>query len=119
MRILQQCVRVYTDPERFEATVRFYEGLQGVDCERRVRVSETGVDVAKVGGFLVIAGDDARLEPVRHVDAIFYLDSLDEFRSWLEANGADILHGPRDIAAGRNLTARHPDGFVVEYFQAV
>ena len=80
---------------------------------------ETGVDGAKVGGFLIVAGDEARLEPVRHVDAIFYLDSLADAEAWLVANGAAILHGPRDIAAGRNLTARHPDGLVVEYFQAV
>jgi hypothetical protein len=36
MRILQQCFRVYA--EEIEAAVRFYEGLQGVACERRAKI---------------------------------------------------------------------------------
>jgi hypothetical protein len=43
---------------------------------------------------------------------------LDEFRSWLDVNGAQIIHEPRVVTGGRNLTARHPDGLVVEYFEA-
>jgi hypothetical protein len=37
--------------------IRFYEGLQDIACERRVRIPETGVEAAKVGGFLLLAGD--------------------------------------------------------------
>jgi Alcohol dehydrogenase GroES-like domain len=55
---------------------------------------------------------------VRHVGAIFYLESLDEFSSWLERHGAEIIHAPRTVTGGRNLTARHPDGLVAEYFEA-
>ena len=49
MRILQQCFRVYA--EEIEAAVAFYEGLQGVACERRVKIPETSVEAAKVGAF--------------------------------------------------------------------
>jgi hypothetical protein len=119
MRILQQAFRVYADPEHFEATIRFYEGLQGTPCERRVRIAENGVEVAKIGGFLLLSGTQAQLDPVRQVDAIFYLDSLDDFSLWLEKFGAEIIHRPRTVTGGRNLTARHPDGLVAEYFEAV
>ena len=118
MRIQERAFRVYTDKEHFEEVIRFYEGLQGIGCERRVRIPETGVEAAKVGGFLLLAGDRERVDAVRQVGAIFYLDSLDEFSSWLEQVGAEIIHRPRTVTGGRNLTARHPDGLVVEYFEA-
>lgn len=118
MRILQQCFRVYAETDQTDAVIAFYEDLQQVRCERRVKIRETGVEAAKVGAFLILAGDAERLDPVRHVDAIFYLDRLDDFRVWLESHGAETLHEPREVTAGRNLTARHPDGLVVEYFEA-
>lgn len=118
MRIFQQCFRVYTEISKLETIIRFYEDLQGVKCERRVKIPETSTEAAKVGGFLILAGDEEHLAAVRYVSAIFYLDSLDEFSTWLNANGAEIIHQPRTVTGGRNLTARHPDGFVVEYFEA-
>jgi predicted enzyme related to lactoylglutathione lyase len=118
MRIHQQAFRVYADPEHFEDTIRFYEGLQGIACERRVKIAENGVEVAKIGGFLLLSGTQEQLDPVRQVGAIFYLDSLDDFSVWLEQVGAEIIHKPRTVTGGRNLTARHPDGLVAEYFEA-
>ena len=118
MRVLQQCFRVYADTSELEASIRFYETLQGVKCERRVKIPEAGTDAAKVGGFLILAGDKKRLDAVRYVNAIFYLDSLDEFSTWLKVDGAEIIHPHRTVMGGRNLTARHPDGLVVEYFEA-
>jgi alcohol dehydrogenase len=118
MRIQEQAFRVYTDNEHFEEAIRFYEGLQDVACERRVRIPETGVEAAKIGGFLLLAGDAKQLDAVRQVGAVFYLDSLDEFSAWLEQHGGEIIHKPRSVTGGRNLTARHPDGLVVEYFEA-
>jgi hypothetical protein len=58
------------------------------------------------------------LASVRYVNAIFYVDSLDEFVRWLPDNGAELLHAPRTVTAGRNVTVRNPDGLVVEYFEA-
>jgi predicted enzyme related to lactoylglutathione lyase len=118
MHILQQCFRVYAEASQLEASIRFYEGLQDVTCERRISIPEAGIEAAKVGGFLILAGEATRLPAVSQVDAVFYLDALDDFHAWLLSQGAEILHGPRDVTAGRNLTARHPDGLVVEYFQA-
>jgi hypothetical protein len=118
MRIQEKAFRVYTDNEHFKEVIRFYEGLQNVACERRVRIPETGVEAAKVGEFLLLAGDRKQLDAVRQVGAIFYLDSLDDFSSWLEQQGVEIIHRARTVTGGRNLTARHPDGLIVEYFEA-
>ena len=118
MRIQEQAFRVYTDKDNFEQLIRFYEGLQDVACERRVSIPETGVEAAKVGRFLLLAGDRKQLDAVRQVAAVFYLDSLDEFSAWLQQHEGEIIHGPRSVTRGRNLTARHPDGHVVEYFEA-
>jgi len=55
MRILQQVSRVYREGEHFERQIRFYEDLQGVECERQVKIRETRVEAAKIGAFLVVA----------------------------------------------------------------
>jgi predicted enzyme related to lactoylglutathione lyase len=118
MRILQQGFRVYTEANRFEESIRFYEELQGVECERRVKIAETGVEAAKVGGFLTLAGDNKHIDTIRYVNAIFYVDSLEEFSNWLSSKGVETIHKPRVVTSGRNLTARHADGLVVEYFES-
>jgi pentatricopeptide repeat protein len=118
MKILQSVFRLYVSHEDFEKAISFYERLQNQRCERRVHIAETGVSAAKVGGFLILAGSVEVLAPVRHVGAIFYVDSLDEFVQWLPENGAELLHAPRTVTAGRNVTVRNPDGLMVEYFEA-
>ena len=67
MKILQSVFRIYVGHEDIEKAVSFYERLQNQRCERRVYIAETGVTAAKVGGFLIFAGGDEVLAPVRHV----------------------------------------------------
>lgn len=76
MRILQQAFRLYVEPDAFERTIAFYERAQAMTCERRVKIAETGIEAAKVGGFLIFAGSREKLMPVQHVVGIFYVDSL-------------------------------------------
>lgn len=118
MQVLQQAFRVYTEREQLATSIRFYEQLLGVQCERRVHISETNVDAAKVGDILILAADRETINALRFVNAVYYVNSLDECLSWLKLNGAEILHTPRTVTGGKNLTARHPDGLVVEYFEA-
>jgi hypothetical protein len=98
--------------------VAFHEEVQNVGCERRVEIRETGVVTAKVGGFLVLSASAERLTALFRVQAIFYVDSLDEFVPWLRKSSAELLDGPRTATGGRNATFRHRDGWVVEYFEA-
>jgi predicted enzyme related to lactoylglutathione lyase len=119
MRILENCFRVYAETAELESLIRFYEELQGVECERRVKIPETATEAAKVGNVLILAGEKRSIDGVKYVDAILYVDSLGDFESWLRKRGAEIIHPARAVTGGRNLTARHPDGLVVEYFEAV
>jgi hypothetical protein len=118
MQILQHAFRTYVDNADLDGAIALYEGLEQMACERRVTISETRIEAAKVGHFLILSGDPESLAKVRHVDAIFYVDDLDAFDTWLRPQGVEILHAPQAVTGGRNLTARHPDGLVVEYFEA-
>jgi predicted enzyme related to lactoylglutathione lyase len=118
MQVLQHVFRLYVARDKFEQAIAFYERIQGSSCERRVHISETGIDAAKVGGFLIFTGASESLARVHDVNAIFYVDSLAAFVPWLNENGAEILLGPRTVTGGRNATVRNPDGLIVEYFEA-
>jgi hypothetical protein len=65
----------------------------------------------------VLAGSDEALAPVRHVEATLAVDSLDEFASLLRGSGADVPDTFHCTPVGRNMTVRHADGLVVEYFE--
>ncbi|HWL88235.1 MAG TPA: hypothetical protein VNO21_20670 [Polyangiaceae bacterium] len=117
MRILNQALRLYVDPSQLENTVTFYEELQGKPCERRISFAEMGIEVAVVGSFILLAGSEQALAPIRDSKAVLFVDPLDEVVPWLLGKGAVILHEPREAVGGRNVTARHPDGLVAEYFE--
>lgn len=118
MKILDRCFRVYASAAALETTIAFYEELEGVRCARRVTIAETNVVAARVGSFLILAGDGEAMAAARQVDGIFYVDGLDAYAEWVRGQGGEILHGPRAVTSGRNFTARHPDGLVMEYFTA-
>lgn len=118
MQILQQAFRVYVEIPELESCVRFYEQIQGIRCERRVRIPETEIEAAKVGGVLILAGNPKHLDRVKFVHGIYYVDSLDDFAAQLRADGVMFVHEPRIVTGGRNFTARHRDGLVMEYFEA-
>ena len=118
MQILEQCFRVYAAADAFEPTIAFYEQLQGVACARRVAIAETNVVAARVGNFLILAGDGEAMTVARQVHGIFYVDDLDAYADWVREQGGEVLHAPRTVTSGRNFTARHPDGLVIEYFEA-
>ncbi|WP_144240512.1 VOC family protein [Paenibacillus sabinae] len=111
-------LRLYTDKEKFESTIAFYENIQGIDCEMRFNIAERDIQGAKIGGVLILSGEKESLDPVRDIQAIFYVDSLGEFEPWLKENGAEIVHGPHSNAFGKNMMVRNPDGLLVEYFEA-
>jgi predicted enzyme related to lactoylglutathione lyase len=117
VKILEQCFRVYAEAHAIDATIAFYEALQGATCARRVTIAETGVVAAKVGGVLILAGQADTLAAAREVHGIYYVDDLDAFADWVRREGGEMVHRPRIVTSGRNFTARHPDGLVMEYFQ--
>jgi hypothetical protein len=118
MKILKTMFRHYVSSEQLDAAVAFYEQLQRQECERRLSFAEVGIEVAVVGSFILLAGSDSALAPVRHIQAAFVVDSVDAFSEWLRTQGADVPTGVHESAVGRNITVRHADGFIAEYFEA-
>lgn len=118
MQVIRKAFRLCVAPGELERTIVFYETIQRTSCERRIKLDQAGIEVAIVGECILLAGSAEALAPVRDAQAVFMVDSLDESASWLRANGAVILHEPREAPGGRNLTACHPDGLVVEYYEA-
>lgn len=118
MTILEKCFRVYASADAIDATIAFYEQLQGVTCARRVTITETNVIAARVGEILILAGDGEAMVAARKVHGIFYVDDLDAYAERVRGGGGELLHEPRTVTSGRNFTARHPDGLVIEYFEA-
>jgi hypothetical protein len=117
MKILQSVFRLYVSDEAFEKTISFYERSSGPALRTPRAYCRDRCD-RRQGRRLSHLRRRLRRPRVRHVDAIFYVDSLDEFFRWLPENGAELLHAPRTVTAGRNATVRNPDGLVVEYFEA-
>jgi hypothetical protein len=67
-----------------------------------VKIPETATEAAKVGNVLILAGEKRSSDAVKYVDAIFYVDFLDDFERWLRKHGAEIIHPPRAVTGRRN-----------------
>ena len=115
MKILQTLSRLYI-PD-LNSALEFYEKLSGTPAAMRFEIPQINLELAQIGDILLIAGSDEALKPFKNTQATFLVDSLDEFRAFLEENGAKIIRGPDKVPTGRNMTVRHPDGSVIEYVE--
>ncbi|WP_233800914.1 glyoxalase [Paraburkholderia sp. HP33-1] len=117
-RILKSMYRCYVETAQLEPTIAFYEMLQQMQCERRLAFPETGIDVAVIAAFIVPAGTQDALAPVRHIESALIVDTLDDFVGPLCALGAGVPDEFHRTPMGRNMAVLHPDGFVAEYFES-
>lgn len=117
MQVLNHAFRLYIQTNQLAPTIAFYEQLQNTTCDKRIVFDDLSIEVAIVGRFILLAGSDQALAPVRDAQAVLMVDALDEVASWLQLQGGELLHEPRLATGGRNFTARHPDGLVVEYYE--
>lgn len=115
MKVLQTLSRLYI-PD-LNSALEFYEELLSTPATMRFEIPQIGLELAQIGDILLIAGSDEALKPFRSTQATFLVDSLEEFRAYLEEKGAEIIRGPDKVPTGRNMTVRHPDGSVIEYVE--
>lgn len=115
MKILQILSRIYVND--LNSALEFYEELLGPPAAMRFEIPKIGLELAQIGNILLIAGSDEALKPFRSTQATFLVDSLDEFKAYLEGKGAEILRGPNKVPTGRNMTVKHPGGSVIEYVE--
>lgn len=115
MKVLKTLSRLYVND--LNQALEFYEELLGTPVSRRLELPQIGLELAQVGDILLVAGSDEALKTFRATQATFLVDSLDEFKAYLEEKGAELIRGPNKVPTGRNMTVRHPDGSVIEYVE--
>lgn len=115
MKVLKTLSRVYIND--LNPSIEFYEELLGTAAPMRFEIPQIGLELAQVGDILLIAGSDEALKPFRSTQATMLVDSLDEFKTYLEEKGAEIIRGPNTVPTGRNMAVRHPDGSIIEYVE--
>jgi predicted enzyme related to lactoylglutathione lyase len=113
MKALATFARLYVD-DLDEALPALRE-LTGQDV--RTRFSYGEVEVASIGGFLLVAGSENALAPFRAVQSTVVVDDLDGLHALVSAHGGRLVDGPNEVPTGRNATVRHAGGFVVEYVE--
>ncbi len=66
---------------------------------------------------MLISGSENHLAPFKKTKITCLVDSVDDFKTFLQEHGATILDPPKSVPTGRNMRARHMDGLVVEYVE--
>ncbi|GAA2775500.1 VOC family protein [Streptomyces showdoensis] len=113
MKALNTLARLYVDDvDRALPALRALTGE-----EVGLRFPYAGVEVAAIGGFLLVAGTDEALAPFRAVQSTVLVDDLDGLAELLATHGGEIVSGPNQVPTGRNAMVRHPGGVVLEYVQ--
>jgi predicted enzyme related to lactoylglutathione lyase len=94
-----------------DAAIPLYEELAQTQAER---FEFRDVELAKVGPFLLLAGNTAAY---RDRMATIQVADLDPVVAAVELAGGAIVEGPAPAPNGARLIARHPDGAVFEYIE--
>ncbi|GAA2388390.1 VOC family protein [Nonomuraea africana] len=113
MTVLTTYARVYVDD--LDTALPTFAAL--TDSRPGLRFAYRDVELASIGGYLLVAGSPEALAPFRNVQATTIVDSLDEVFAVVEQEGGETLDGPNEVPTGRNLTIRHPGGAVIEYVE--
>ncbi|MEV5570088.1 hypothetical protein AB0L06_08560 [Spirillospora sp. NPDC052269] len=113
MAVLRSYARVYVDD--LDTALPTFEALTA--ARPGLRFLYGGVELASIGGYLLVAGTPEALAPYRNVQATTVVDDLDDVLAIVSREGGETLDGPNDVPTGRNLTVQHPGGAVIEYVE--
>ena len=115
MEILKKLVRIYVND--LDSAIAFYQKLTKHTVNRRFEMPQNGLELASIDDLLLICGKEEDLNPFKQTNATFLVDSLDEFKDFLESVGSTIIREPSQVPTGKNMTVKHPDGMVAEYVE--
>ncbi|MBZ4322518.1 hypothetical protein JNW98_24630 [Streptomyces sp. SCA2-4] len=113
MPVLTTLARVYVDD--LDTALPTFVELTGE--QPRLRFAYRDLNLASIGGYLLLAGSEEALAPYRGTHATAIVDSLDEVLDITGRHGGEIVDGPNEVPTGRNMTVRHPGGATVEYVE--
>jgi len=111
--ILKTYARVFTHD--MAVTLPLFEQLVG--CPPDIRFTFGEWEIVALGDFLLVAGTEAALAPIRDSYGPVVVDDLAATLYLLEQAGAVITTAPVEVPTGTMLYARHPGGPHVEYVQ--
>jgi predicted enzyme related to lactoylglutathione lyase len=94
-----------------DAAIPLYEELAQARAEK---FGFRDVELARVGPFLLLAGNTAAY---RDRTATIQVADLAPVLAALNTAGGEIVEGPAPAPNGARLIARHPDGAVFEYIE--
>jgi predicted enzyme related to lactoylglutathione lyase len=115
MKLLKNMIRVYV--ANLNEAIVFYEQLVGIKSQQRFVYAKAGLELASVGDFLLICGSEEVLKKFRETHTTLLVDSLAEYKEFLEGKGAIILEQPKEVPTGWNMRVKHADGLIVEYVE--
>ncbi|WP_425465393.1 hypothetical protein [Nonomuraea mesophila] len=78
-------------PPPARPTIAFYERLQRTTADARFAFAAAGLELATVGAFLIIAGDDSAVRPFRSTVRTLLVDDVLPYHERLTAEGAEIV----------------------------
>ncbi|MER5933969.1 hypothetical protein [Streptomyces sp. NPDC002054] len=111
--VLATLARVYVD----DLNVALPTFIELAGEQPRLRFTYRDLELASVGGYLLLAGSEEALAPYRGTHATTIVESIDQVLRIIEQHGGEILDGPNEVPTGSNLTVRHPGGATIEYVQ--
>ena len=121
MRVLESLTRVFVAPEQLRPTVAAYLALTGGRCSLYFPFPERGLWLAAVSSptasFLVIAGSEDAIVPLRATQLTLVVDDIHAVASHCAPLGATVLQEVTAVPTGYQTRWRHPDGLVVEYVE--
>ena len=117
MKVLKILTRIILNPDQMESAISFYENLCGEECRLRFHYAETGLDLAQIDHFLLIAGSDEKLKPFKSTQITILVDDIEGCHAYFKQTGTDILSAPKVVPTGKNMRVKHPDGIVAEYVE--
>lgn len=117
MQILKILTRRYLPLEIFDEAVTFHEDLIGQKAPKRFEYGEYGLKIGAVSSILFIGGTAESLKPFEKTHMTFLVDDIEAYAHYLPTTGAVITEAVKPVPTGWNMTARHPDGTLVEYVQ--
>jgi predicted enzyme related to lactoylglutathione lyase len=117
MRIVHVLAPRTVPLDGFDAAVAFHEELFGEPARLRLELLDGRLRIAQVASMLFTAAEPGLLPPAPPLDAVYVVRGLDEFAVHVASVGAEVLQPVTEIATGRNMVVRHPDGGVIEYVE--
>jgi hypothetical protein len=114
--------RVFCRLEDLLSIVRFYETITGQVLDQDIDLSEQGMHIVAVGGFLILVLDQTKVPVERYTqarltNATIINPDLDAAVARSLALGSELVGQRFVVPHGAGQRLRHPDGALVEYLE--